>query len=1065
MSLTDIFLSRRGWFQRAVATALLLWVASLVHADVPIAIEGVTDRAYDLYEDRVSFRVPTVSGYTYRAELDGARVPTDQWVEVNRVDYHELAVWRTNVFTAEGTNRLVRFIVQSSERSASGATENGLPPWTPYPPIPSAPEEVTGAVLDLVMPAIYPSGLEIPVVAWLRSTNGGPVRANGYLKADGHPDIRLFRGAGSGFLAAEQPTDHVQYDAVLAGLPVQRMVLLETNTAWTSVSGSLSGTVIWPDNARIAVTGHLTIPAGATLTIGAGVVVRLNAGVNITNLGTVVINGTLDAPTVFTPVTRAQPWGGFLLTASTSRLEARGTIFVGSGADPNAVSGHRHEQCLFYMDNHARLALTDCAAIYLAGQFGHGVDRGSPLIQVEITRTLIQRCITGGEWNGSALKLLQSALIEVPYATGEFYNGDEDGIYFTTGEYEVRDSLIGWTRDDGIDSGSGGAGTVTVSNTWVESTYHEAFAWSGGGRVTTNLNTVSLNCGQGIECGYSSTTGSPLDYADHCLILGNATGARFGDNYDWTFNGFLRVTNSILLNNYRDVWGFNWQKDAQGWLYRSNQMDIQGNFLTAPLPRHPDNAVWNPAVDAARLAPFMTTPPDAPVGMGFAVWTNRYALGALFQGTPVGLSSFTTHPVNVDYAFENDNATLATGTLTFVPGETIKRIYPAGFDLAAQATVRLVLLNPQQGILTGETNVLYQGTVAPPQVSCLAGGTQFELGRLIEGVPLGLSVPSALPVSVTYQWEATEGVFVPGTVRFEPGQTLAWITAPDLPVADLAMVHLQLGGVTGATLAGASQYYWVKTQPLAVAETFTLIPLGAVWKYLDTGTNLGLPWSATRPDGWTGTNFIDTAWPSGPALLGYGNDGAEATTNSYGGVTSSKHLTYYYRHAFLVTNAPALASLTFNLLRDDGAVVYLNGVEVYRENMPDGVITNLSVAKTNVGGTATVYESRTFAVSALPQPLVEGTNLLAVELHQSGKSSSVIAFDLEVTGTTTPPASLAPTLYSGTFGGQWVLGWGDPGYQLQTATNLAGPWTALTAPSPWLVNPTNQHEFFRLQQR
>ena len=183
-------------------------------------------------------------------------------------------------------------------------------------------------------------------------------------------------------------------------------------------------------------------------------------------------------------------------------------------------------------------------------------------------------------------------------------------------------------------------------------------AWSEP-RIATVADTVALNCGQGIECGF----GSPDVNAVHCLSTANLVGARFGDNYDWDYDGFLRVTNSLLLYNYRDVWGMDWDTTYNGdWNYRADQMDVRGNYLTAPNTYHPNNAIWNPATDAWRLASFMSTPPDAPVGVGLAAWTNQFAMSALFNGVPVRLSSFTTNEVSVGYVFEDaGGATLATG--------------------------------------------------------------------------------------------------------------------------------------------------------------------------------------------------------------------------------------------------------------------------------------------------------------------------------------------------------------------------------------------------------------------
>jgi hypothetical protein len=1055
--------SRPGtWILGAALVFASCMAWPLVSAQSGITVEGITDRAYDLYNDHVSFRVPAASGWTYRVELDGQRMPTDLWMEVNRVGFHEVEVWRSNLLSKEAESRKVRFILQSSERSASGSTENGLPAWTPYPLINSSTNEFVGAHLEVVAPKAYPLGMEIPVVAWVRKDSQNPVRANGPLTAAGHPSIQIRRGVGSGFLATNHSPGILDYRCQLGGLEAVKSITVEDRTDWTQVAGELTGEVIWPDNARISVSGNLTIPPGSKLIVGAGVVVQLQSKVNIYVDGSVQIEGSDEQPVVFAPVNRAQPWGGFFLRASTSQLDARSAIFTGSGADPQGGAGHRSEQCLFYLENHAGLSLTDCAAIDLVGQFGHGVDSGQPWNRIVITRSLIQRCITGGEWNGSSFRFLNSALIEVPYATPVFANRDEDGIYFTTGEFEVRDSLIGWTRDDGIDSGSGGSGSVTVSNTWIEATYHEAFAWSGGGRTTTNLNTVSLNCGQGIECGWSSTANSPLDFVDHCLSIGNAVGARFGDNYDWTFNGFLRITNSLLLNNGRDVWGMSWQTDSQGWIYRTNQMDIRGNFLTAAHPQHPTNEAWNPALDGWRLGAFMTTPPDASVGLGFAVWTNQFDLPSLFQGVPVGLSSFTTNPVTVEYVFESATGRLSDGALTFSPGEVVKRIYPLGFDLSREETVRLLLSNPGSAELTGITEVGFSGTVPSPQVSCLVGSSQTDLARLGEGIALALSAPSSEPVLVKYVWELPGSTPQKGEVVFSPGERIQWLASPSFDSATAGLVRLSLTDASSASMGNPINHYWVKT-PFHAASNQILLPAGALWRYLDTGTNLGLAWSPANPNGWTGVSFDDGKWLADPAPLGYGNGGAEATTNSYGGVSSDKFITYYFRRGWIVTNLSRIKSLTFNLLRDDGAVVYLNGSEVYRENMPSGTITNLSLASTNVGGTANAYYARELSVHTLPQPLRDGTNVVAIEIHQSSKSSSDILLDFQVQANLiTESGTEGSEMYVGKFGEEIVVGWGDVDAQLLQSTNVAGPWEILSTQSPLQIKPTLSESFFRL---
>ena len=146
----------------------------------------------------------------------------------------------------------------------------------------------------------------------------------------------------------------------------------------------------------------------------------------------------------------------------------------------------------------------------------------------------------------------------------------------------------------------------------------------------------------------------------------------------------------------------------------------------------------------------------------------------------------------------------------------------------------------------------------------------------------------------------------------------------------------------------------------AVADT-ELVPAGSTWRYLDDGTNQGTAWREVA--------FADTAWAQGPAQLGYG-DGDEATVVGYGPDPNTKYVTTYFRHSFEVTDPAEFVCLRLSLLRDDGAVVYLNGAEIGRSNMPDGAIDYLTHASSAVAST----EESLFQPPSLR---VESSNLLA----------------------------------------------------------------------------------------
>jgi hypothetical protein len=94
-----------------------------------------------------------------------------------------------------------------------------------------------------------------------------------------------------------------------------------------------------------------------------------------------------------------------------------------------------------------------------------------------------------------------------------------------------------------------------------------------------------------------------------------------------------------------------------------------------------------------------------------------------------------------------------------------------------------------------------------------------------------------------------------------------------------------------------------------------------------------------------------------------------------------------------VNDTAGIDRMILSLVRDDGAVVYLNGAELLRDNMPAGDITVDTTAVAGVGG---ADESQWFAFDVLPEKLVVGQNTLAVELHQISGASSDISFDLSL---------------------------------------------------------------------
>jgi len=234
-----------------------------------------------------------------------------------------------------------------------------------------------------------------------------------------------------------------------------------------------------------------------------------------------------------------------------------------------------------------------------------------------------------------------------------------------------------------------------------------------------------------------------------------------------------------------------------------------------------------------------------------------------------------------------------------------------------------------------------------------------------------------------------------------------------------------------------------------------LVPSHAWWRFLDT--------VAAPAANWTTAAFSDTAWPAGRARLGFGNDG-EWTPLTWGADAANKPLAAWFRHTFNLTGAARFGSLRIRMQRDDGAAVFLNGTELFRDNLPAGTLASTTRAVASQGGA----EEQTWFEFIVPAAaLVEGRNVLAVEVHQAAPDSSDLALDLELTGIVFPP-------FEASRSGSQIFLTTPPAFANwtpETSTSLTGTWTAVTA-TPVLtggqlrytVPATAQRQFFRMRR-
>ena len=206
------------------------------------------------------------------------------------------------------------------------------------------------------------------------------------------------------------------------------------------------------------------------------------------------------------------------------------------------------------------------------------------------------------------------------------------------------------------------------------------------------------------------------------------------------------------------------------------------------------------------------------------------------------------------------------------------------------------------------------------------------------------------------------------------------------------------------------------TRIAGATETIDVFSAGSDWLYVDTGVDLGssaitVGAAGFGPDNWKHVEFDDSAWKTGPAPLGYGGIGSAelATVIEFGGDRGLRHITSYFRREFEIEDIAVVTSLSVDLMRDDGAVIYLNGLEVLRAGMPQGEVFFDTVANENVSGEP---ESTFVTAEISKEGLRSGKNVIAIEMHQVSPGSSDLGFDcalqLERLNDANGPVALIP---------------------------------------------------------
>ncbi|HWN97597.1 MAG TPA: immunoglobulin domain-containing protein, partial [Methylomirabilota bacterium] len=275
---------------------------------------------------------------------------------------------------------------------------------------------------------------------------------------------------------------------------------------------------------------------------------------------------------------------------------------------------------------------------------------------------------------------------------------------------------------------------------------------------------------------------------------------------------------------------------------------------------------------------------------------------------------------------------------------------------------------------------------APLTVECV-GATSVVITNQPSGQSLNSGGTIALTVGVsgssplTFQWHR-DGLPIVGANSSNYVKAIA-------QAADSGFYSVIAGNCAGAMTSSVAFIQ-------VIGAPYGLVGLtNHFWRYNQSGTNLGTAWKEV--------DYDDPSWPSGRGILAR-EDNAFITplTNTVLSVTNAAGagiVTHYFRTTFVVTNDPSLVSLMASNYIDDGAVVYVNGLEAFRYNMPAGDPSNTTTALA-----ANPLGEGVPIVSNIPPNLtVRGTNVLAVEVHQNTSLSTDVVFGLALLGRDLPP--------------------------------------------------------------
>ena len=256
-----------------------------------------------------------------------------------------------------------------------------------------------------------------------------------------------------------------------------------------------------------------------------------------------------------------------------------------------------------------------------------------------------------------------------------------------------------------------------------------------------------------------------------------------------------------------------------------------------------------------------------------------------------------------------------------------------------------------------------------------------EVSLALDGEPRDIFTEEPIAESFVL---APDGTFELTPIVDYAGKALfRYSVIDDEQAPTVAAAYIEFTPVNDLPVAIDDRFEFSTSRPIkADGATQQVISFGDQWRYFDAGAMPG--------NAWTQNGFDDSSWKSGSGEFGYG-DGDENTIVDFGVDPNSKYPATYFRKTFDLDDPTEVLQLAIDFIRDDGIVVYINGVEVVRDNLA----LDADFATQSIIG-ADEIAVRTAIVNSANLALRETGNVIAAEIRQVNAANVDVSFDLRL---------------------------------------------------------------------